>query len=425
MDETNSLSSQQNSRIIFNNIASGNYTIQDYSGDFLLTIPPGKTYEFIPISNTNNLPSGQWAWIDLSFIYSSTPPVNVTNGVVSMPKADASNDGYLDNNDWIAFNNKQPAGNYITALTGDGTASGAGSAALTLSTVNSNVGSFGSASSVSSLTVNAKGLITAASNTSIQIGESQVTNLVSDLAGKQATGNYITALTGDVTATGPGSVAATIANSAVTNAKLDNMAAHTFKMNSTASSAAPSDASITTVLSELSLNITANRIPYGNGSSGLTSSANLTFDGTDITNSAGGIKLQTTGGTPAALNYYEVGTFTVNFSGVATISNKTVNFIRNGKEVRLFFSGSQPAAAAASFFNTGSGAIPSRLRPATGLDYDGQCWVMDNSAWQTTPGRAIALSDGTIQIYKLNTSTNFTNSGNAGFGNVYMNYITS
>lgn len=39
---------------------------------------------------------------------------------------------------------------------------------------------------------------------------------------KQAAGNYITALTGDVTATGPGSVAATIANLAVTNAKIAN-----------------------------------------------------------------------------------------------------------------------------------------------------------------------------------------------------------
>ena len=40
--------------------------------------------------------------------------------------------------------------------------------------------------------------------------------------GKQDAGNYITALTGDVTATGPGSVAATIANLAVTNAKIAN-----------------------------------------------------------------------------------------------------------------------------------------------------------------------------------------------------------
>ncbi|MBX2906158.1 MAG: hypothetical protein KF744_08980 [Taibaiella sp.] len=40
--------------------------------------------------------------------------------------------------------------------------------------------------------------------------------------GKQPTGNYITALTGDVTASGPGSATATIANGAVSNAKLAN-----------------------------------------------------------------------------------------------------------------------------------------------------------------------------------------------------------
>ena len=55
----------------------------------------------------------------------------------------------------------------ITALTGDGTATGPGSAALTLATVNSNVGSFGGASSVPSFTVNGKGLITAASVTTV------------------------------------------------------------------------------------------------------------------------------------------------------------------------------------------------------------------------------------------------------------------
>lgn len=103
------------------------------------------------------------------------------------------------------------SGNAITALTGDGTATGPGSVALTLATVNSNVGSFGTATGVGTFTVNGKGLVTAASTTAIQITESQVTNLVSDLAGKQASGNYITALTGDATAAGPGSVAITLA----------------------------------------------------------------------------------------------------------------------------------------------------------------------------------------------------------------------
>jgi len=80
----------------------------------------------------------------------------------------------------------------IGALTGDVTSSGSsfnGSAnntnTATLATVNSNVGSFGTATQVPSVTVNGKGLITAASNTSIQIAESQVTNLTSDLAAKQ------------------------------------------------------------------------------------------------------------------------------------------------------------------------------------------------------------------------------------------------
>lgn len=75
----------------------------------------------------------------------------------------------------------------ITALIGDVTATGPGAAVATLATVNSNVGPFGTASSVGSFTVNGKGLITAANNTSIQIAESQVTNLVSDLASKQGT----------------------------------------------------------------------------------------------------------------------------------------------------------------------------------------------------------------------------------------------
>lgn len=52
------------------------------------------------------------------------------------------------------------------ALTGDVTTS-AGSLATTLATVNSNVGSFGGASSVPSFTVNGKGLITAASSTAV------------------------------------------------------------------------------------------------------------------------------------------------------------------------------------------------------------------------------------------------------------------
>jgi hypothetical protein len=63
----------------------------------------------------------------------------------------------------------------VPAFTGDITNS-VGALATTLATVNSNVGSFGSATQVGSFTVNGKGLVTAASNTSIAIALSQVTS---------------------------------------------------------------------------------------------------------------------------------------------------------------------------------------------------------------------------------------------------------
>lgn len=83
-----------------------------------------------------------------------------------------------------------------TTLIGDITGTGTNTITTTLSTVNSNVGSFGSASTTNSITVNAKGLTTAISTVTIQIPESQVTNLVTDLSNKQ------NVLTNPITGTG-------------------------------------------------------------------------------------------------------------------------------------------------------------------------------------------------------------------------------
>lgn len=55
-------------------------------------------------------------------------------------------------------------GDQTITLTGDVTGSGTGSFAATLATVNANVGSFGSSTSIPSYTVNGKGLITASSS---------------------------------------------------------------------------------------------------------------------------------------------------------------------------------------------------------------------------------------------------------------------
>jgi hypothetical protein len=93
----------------------------------------------------------------------ASAPLSSTGGAtpnISISQSGVATDGYLSSVDWNTFNNKQPAGSYITDLTGDGSATGPGSAIFTLANVNGNVGSFTNAN----ITVNAKGLITAASN---------------------------------------------------------------------------------------------------------------------------------------------------------------------------------------------------------------------------------------------------------------------
>lgn len=147
--------------------------------------------------SANNLSGTNSGNVSLNAVGSS-PNANgasLSTQSLTLQPANTSFPGVLIAADWNTFNSKQPAGNYITSLTGDATASGPGASAVTFATVNGNVGSFGTASAVSAITVNAKGLVTAAASTSIQITELQVTNLVSDLASKQ---NIVT---GDISPT--------------------------------------------------------------------------------------------------------------------------------------------------------------------------------------------------------------------------------
>lgn len=90
-------------------------------------------------------------------------------------------------------------------------------------------GSFDQISEISLGTANGLS-ITSAQVLSLGLSSTSTTGALSStdwntFNNKQASGNYISALTGDVTATGPGSVSATIANNAVTDAKLRQSAA--------------------------------------------------------------------------------------------------------------------------------------------------------------------------------------------------------
>lgn len=64
---------------------------------------------------------------------SGSPVTGSGSITLDIPTASATNRGALSAADWTTFNDKQPAGNYITALTGEATATGPGSVAITLS----------------------------------------------------------------------------------------------------------------------------------------------------------------------------------------------------------------------------------------------------------------------------------------------------
>lgn len=88
-------------------------------------------------------------------------------------------------------------GDQTITLTGDVTGSGTGSFAATLATVNSNVGTFGSATKASAVTVNGKGLVTAASESTVTPAVGSITGLGTGVATWLATptgANLTTAL---------------------------------------------------------------------------------------------------------------------------------------------------------------------------------------------------------------------------------------
>jgi hypothetical protein len=159
----------------------------------IATITPGTSGITLAGSITNGTNSGTNTG-DVTL--STANGLSLSGQALSLALSSSSTTGALSSTDWSTFNSKQAAGNYITALTGDVTASGPGSAAATLATVNSNVGSYTNAS----ITVNAKGLVTAASSGTAPV-TSLTVNSSNGFAGTSS-GGTTPALTLSTTVTG-------------------------------------------------------------------------------------------------------------------------------------------------------------------------------------------------------------------------------
>jgi hypothetical protein len=126
-----------------------------------------------------------------------TAPISVTSGVVSISQSGPSTNGFLSSADWNTFNGKQSAltfGNLtssdITVTGGTGAVVGSGST-MTLATVNSNVGTYGSSTAIPVITVNGKGLVTAVTTDAVFI-PSGALSFIGDVTGTGNTGSDTT-----------------------------------------------------------------------------------------------------------------------------------------------------------------------------------------------------------------------------------------
>lgn len=126
----------------------------------------------------------------------------------------------------------------IDGLIGDVSASGPGVVTATINSgviVNSmiNASAAIALSKLAALTINraivsnGSGFLSAATTTATEIGyvNGVTSSIQTQLDGKQTTGNYITALTGNIVATGPGSVSATIQAGVIVNSMISASAA--------------------------------------------------------------------------------------------------------------------------------------------------------------------------------------------------------
>jgi hypothetical protein len=178
----------------------------------------------------------------------------LATNVFNLPIASSVNTGKLSSTDWSTFNGKQPAGNYITALTTDVVAAGPGSVVATIQP-----GVVTNSKLAAMATSRFKARIAAGSGDPQDLTGTQATTLLDNFVGDSGSGGTkglviapatgdatkflkgdatwavptdtgITQLTSDVTAgPGSGSQVATIAADAVTNTKLANMAQSTIK----------------------------------------------------------------------------------------------------------------------------------------------------------------------------------------------------
>jgi len=134
------------------------------------------TNSSITINGTSTSLGGSISVGTVTSVTGTAPVVSSggTSPAISMAAATSSVNGYLTSTDWTTFNNKQPAGTYVTSVSGTSgqiTSTGGTTPTLALATTTVTAGSY----TLTSLTVDAYGRITSVSNGSVSGGTAPVT----------------------------------------------------------------------------------------------------------------------------------------------------------------------------------------------------------------------------------------------------------
>jgi hypothetical protein len=193
--------------------------------------------------------------------------------VIAISVATAGQNGYLSSSDFTTFNNKQPAGNYMTALTGDVTAAGPGSSSASVAKLQGTTLTLTSPSSGEFVRHNGTAFV----NATLSAGDVPSLDWSKISSGKPTTlaGYGIT----DAVSSGNISVTAPMTNSGTASAPVITMPAATTVVNGYLSSS-----DFTTFNNKLSTTLVSGKIWVGSGAN----SASPVYPNGDVTMSNAG-----------------------------------------------------------------------------------------------------------------------------------------
>ena len=279
---------------------------------------------------------------------SATSPVTSTGGTtptIAMPAATTSVSGYLTSTDWNTFNNKQPSGTYVNSVSGTATritSTGGVTPVIDLASGVATAGTTGSSTLIPVVTIDTYGRVTG----------------ITTASNPQGT---VTSVTGTAPVVSSGGTAPAISMAAATTSVNGYLTSTDWTTFNSKQTALVSGTNIKTVGGASLLgsgdvgtigvayggtgltSLTAGYIPYGNGTSALSSGVGLTFDGTNLklgTSNGGVIFNNSSALTNSTLNDYEVGTFTpvLAFGGGSTgivYTNRSGNYTKVGNKVTV------------------------------------------------------------------------------------------